>query len=128
MATSLRDPVPDPPPADLPRALVVALMQAAERAVATVNTALTVQFTQPVQPPAEDQAFREQLLTLAAQPVQILWNALEPADRWAAGSHLFLALLREVIDTSAAGLAKIRQFSGPPPPAESPSPAPGSTT
>jgi len=124
----MNDPVPDPTPPEISRALVVACMQAAERAVGTVNTALTIQFTQPVQAPGDAQAWREQLLMIAAQPVQVLWNAIEPVDRWAAGGHLFVALLREVIDTSAAGLAKIRQFSGPPPAVDSPSPAPGSST
>ena len=116
----MNDPVPDPTPPEISRALVVACMQAAERAVGTVNTALTIQFTQPVQAPGDAQAWREQLLMIAAQPVQVLWNAIEPVDRWAAGGHLFVALLREVIDQSAAGLAKHRQFSAPPPPAEPP--------
>lgn len=110
----------------LPRALLVALMAEAARAVATVNGAFAVQLTQPAQAPAEAAASQTNLVRGAAGPLLNIWNALEPAQLPSAGAHVILAVIREMAEQGAAGLAMLRQFQTPPAAAEPPSSVPGS--
>ncbi|MDO8475026.1 MAG: hypothetical protein Q7W02_02320 [Candidatus Rokubacteria bacterium] len=122
------DPVPTP--AELPRALLVALMAEAARAVATVNGAIALQLAQPAPLPAESEAWRATLVQVAFGPLYNIWTALEPAQLPAAGAHVILALLREMTATASAGIAVLRQFATPLPatePASPPLPAVGAS-
>jgi len=137
----MNEPVLDPSPV-LPRFLVRAIMNEAAHAVERINFAGAIQLQQPAQAPAEAEAFRERLIATVLEPIFSLWNALwddalqavfppekvppEMAHLRQAGAHLALALIREMLTTSAQGIAVLRQFQNPAPPAESSSPAPGS--
>jgi hypothetical protein len=115
------------PPDTLPRALLVALMHEAERAVDAVNGALWVQLNQPAQPPAEAEAWRANLVDAVIAPLFHLWQALEPAQLPQAGAHVILALIREMVEKAAVGSSILRQFTTPPPAPTPASPAPGAS-
>jgi hypothetical protein len=126
---------PSPAPTLLTPAEQHGFRQAAAIAISTLDVALYVQSTQPVQTPEDAEVWRQNLLGTAAQPVLTYWQMIVPSqeDEAAAvtrlrqaGFQLCLSLLHEILEKSAAVLAVRRQFTTPPPAPTPASPAPDS--
>lgn len=114
-----------------PPSLRLALMDAAERAVSTLNAGLGHSLQQPAQAPADAAAWRDALAHEVGWRVVRFWLSLSEADLRVAGIYLALAILHQVIAQGHTGLDVLRQFSAQPPlpPGAAPiaSPAPGSS-
>ena len=114
-------------PADLSRALMVALLSEVARAYDMLDIALRIQQGQSALTPADAEAWLQNLIVVVANPAMAFWDALEPEQLRAAGTHFILAFVREIAAKSAGWHAVSRQFADPAARAsESPSPAPGS--